>query len=79
MIRFPYRLEQSSVTGPILRPVAKITLTGPNGKSVVEFMYIDSGADHTLIPYQLGCYLGFDPLGKTVYEVQGVNGAVGVV
>lgn len=41
-IEFRYRAERG-----IQRPVAKVTLTGPNGRNVVEYMYIDSGADFT--------------------------------
>jgi hypothetical protein len=42
-------------------------------------MYVDSGADHTLIPYSIGLYLGLSSQGQTVFEVQGVNGALAVV
>jgi len=76
---FPYRLEQSDISGPIYRPVAKVSLHGFNGKSIVQYMYVDSGADHTLIPYSVGLYLGFGSQGRTVFEVQGVNGALAVI
>jgi len=76
---FPYRLEQSDISGPIYRPMAKVSLRGPNNKSVVQYMYVDSGADHTLIPYALGLYLGLRSQGQTVYEVQGVNGSLAVI
>lgn len=79
MTVFPYRLEQSDIAGPIYRPVAKVSLYGLNGKSLVQYMYVDSGADHTLIPYSLGLYLGFQSQGQTVFEVQGVNGALAVI
>ena len=79
MIVFPYRLEQSEITGSIYRPVAKVSLYGPNGKSIVQYMYIDSGADHTLIPYNVGLYLGLKSPGQTIFEVQGVNGSLAVI
>ena len=79
MTVFPYRLEQSDIAGPIYRPVAKVSLHGPNGKSIVQYMYVDSGADHTLIPYSVGLYLGFRSRSQTIFEVRGVNGALAVI
>ena len=42
------------------------------------FMYIDSGADFTLIPYRLGLSLGME-MEKEVEEVYGVGGGIPVV
>src|SRR6185437_12040172 len=76
---FPYRLEASDISGPIYRPVAKVALHGTNGKSIVQYMYIDSGADHTLIPRAVGLYLGFRSSGQTIFQVQDVNGSLSVI
>lgn len=77
-IEFEYRQEVSP-KGIIYRPVAKVALIGQNQRRVVEYLYIDSGADFTLIPYKIGLYLGLDAINRKVVEVQGVNGIVGVI
>lgn len=57
MITFHYRKESSIITGAILRPVADVVLQ--LGKRKVEIaMYIDSGADITMISLELGKALG---------------------
>lgn len=76
---FPYRRESSSKGNPIYRPVAKVVLVGMNGREVVDYFYVDSGADYTLIPYKLGLFLGLKSQDGDVCEVQGINGVVGVV
>lgn len=78
-IEFPYRREQSSREGYIYRPVAKVVLKGLNGREVIDYFYIDSGADYTLIPYKLGLFLGLKSEGSEVYEVQGISGVIGVI
>ena len=72
-IEFDFREEQSRLFGTILRPVARITLI--NGKmEIPEHLYVDSGADITLVPKSVGDLLGFkvkeDDL---VEEVKGVG------
>lgn len=79
LIEFHYRLERGSGGEPIARPVAKAALVGPSGKEMVQYFYIDSGADFSIIPYRVGLYLGLDPKDQNVFEVQGINGAVGVI
>ncbi|MBA2124484.1 hypothetical protein B9J78_06110 [bacterium Unc6] len=78
-IEFKYRRERSSKGTFIFRPVAKVILKGENGRQVVEYMYIDSGADFTVIPYQLGLYLGLKTKREHIDEVQGLNGVVSVI
>jgi len=41
-------------------------------------MYIDSGADFTLIPYKLGLSLGLE-MEREVREVYGVGGGIPIV
>lgn len=78
-IEFPYRQEPSSREGYIYRPVAKVNLKGPNKREIIDYFYIDSGADYTLIPYKLGNFLGLMHKRTQVYEVQGISGVIGVI
>jgi hypothetical protein len=54
-VEFPYRKERSSTFGVILRPVAKVILEG----EFDQWLYVDSGADITLIPLSVGDLIGF--------------------
>lgn len=79
VIEFPYRQEPSLREGYIYRPIAKIVLKGPSGREIIDYFYIDSGADYTLIPYKLGHFLGLRPEKSEVFEVQGISGVIGVI
>jgi len=57
-IEFNFKEEQSRIFGPILRPVARIILINRKNE-VPEHVYVDSGADITLIPKSVGELLGF--------------------
>jgi len=57
MIRHEYREEKSSL-GKVLRPVAEVILIKENLKVAMP-MYIDSGADISMIPLRFGRALGF--------------------
>lgn len=78
-IEFSHREEHSKPIGTILRPVAKVSLQHSNQEWTSEFMYIDSGADFTLIPYKLGKFLGLRHENEEVYEIQGINGVISVI
>ena len=78
-VELRYRAERGAQGQTIQRPVAKVILTGPNGRNVVEYLYIDSGADFTIIPYRLGLYLGLQVDGEEVQTVQGISGGIGVI
>jgi hypothetical protein len=54
-VEFPYRKERSSTFGVILRPVAKVILE----EEFDQWLYVDSGADITLIPLSVGDLIGF--------------------
>lgn len=70
-IEFDFRKEESSIFGPILRPVARIFLI--KGKiKVPEIFYVDSGADVTLIPKSVGEILGFKV--KSPNEISEIKG-----
>ena len=74
MIRQRFREERSSL-GIVLRPVAEIILEKDN--SAVEIpMYVDSGADVSMIPFRFGRALGFKQEREdTIQEIKGVSGA----
>ncbi len=41
-------------------------------------MYVDSGADFTMLPYRLGLYLGLRASAKSPEKIQGITGSVPV-
>ncbi len=57
-IEFNFREEPSKILGLIKRPVVRIILINGEMK-VPEYLYVDSGADITLITKSLGDLLGF--------------------
>jgi len=77
-ITFRYRSEKSEIFGAVKRPVAKVYFKTDEGKWLPCFMYIDSGADFTLIPYRFGLMLGFE-IKKKVHEIYGVGGGIPVI
>jgi len=74
LVSFSYRREFSSVLGEILRPVANVELKSGRGHWFPASMYIDSGADMTLVPSDFGRLLGMD-LGKNRTALARVTGA----
>jgi len=73
MIRQRFREERSGI-GIVLRPVAEVILEN-NGFAVEIPMYIDSGADVSMIPFRFGRALGFkQEEGDTIQEIKGVSG-----
>jgi len=74
MIRNEFREEKSSL-GRILRPVAEVILE-KDGFGVEIPMYIDSGADLSMIPLRFGRSLGLrQEEGDTIQEIKGISGA----
>ena len=53
-VDFPYAREKSQLSGPILRPVARVILND----RIPNMMYVDSGADITLLPKTVGELVG---------------------
>ncbi|MBE0516426.1 MAG: hypothetical protein IBX41_03400 [Methanophagales archaeon] len=74
MIRQRFREERSSL-GIVLRPIAEVILE--NDDVAVEIpMYIDSGADVSMIPFRFGRALGFkQEEDDAIQEIKGVSGA----
>jgi len=72
MIRFRYQKEKSDL-GVVYRPVAHAVLKV--GSFIIEIpLYIDSGADISLIPLGLGEALGFRQNSSQIREIKGVSG-----
>lgn len=74
MVSFSYRREFSHVLGEILRPVVSAQVRSVRGHWFPALMYIDSGADITLVPSDFGKLLGMD-LTKNSASLAGVTGA----
>ncbi|MBE0477541.1 hypothetical protein IBX65_00270 [Candidatus Aerophobetes bacterium] len=74
MIRQRFREERSNL-GIVLRPLAEVILE--NDSFAVEIpMYIDSGADVSMIPFRFGRALGFKQEEEdAIQEIKGVSGA----
>ena len=77
-ITFRCRAEKSKIFGVIKRPVAKVYLKTELNEWLPCFMYIDSGADFTLIPYKFGLMLGLK-IEEKMQEVYGVGGGIPVI
>lgn len=73
-IEFRYREEESEITGKILRPVAALEFKSKNGEWIEIRMYIDSGADITLIPLSFGRLLGLELRKEDIKHLRGVGG-----
>lgn len=74
MVSFSYRKEYSPVLGEVLRPVANVEVKAVRGYWFPALMYVDSGADITLVPSDFGRLLGMD-LDKNRSALRGVTGA----
>lgn len=61
--------------GEILRPIADVILEF-NGNRIEVPMYIDSGADITLIPFTLGKALSLQETADEIRHMKGISGSV---
>ena len=73
-IEFPFVAEKANIIPTILRPLARVKLINENTETTVD-MYVDSGADITLIPYSVGIALGFSL--KQEDEIRRIGGVGG--
>ncbi|PKP55464.1 MAG: hypothetical protein CVT88_02240 [Candidatus Altiarchaeales archaeon HGW-Altiarchaeales-1] len=78
MIEFDYRKEHLRTGEVIFRPVCKVYFLVHENEWLAEYFYIDSGADYTLIPYQMGKFLGLEKKAEDVKEIGGIGGVIGV-
>lgn len=75
MIEFSGEEIEDPKLGIIWQPYADVTIQ--NGNVRLECgMLVDSGADLTLIPYQVGLYLGFEMRQEEVDEMRGIGDTV---
>jgi len=74
MIAFRYRKEYSKLFGIVYRPVAEVYFRDADGRDMISFMYVDSGADITLLPRELGESLGLTIEEEKIQEISGVGG-----
>lgn len=73
MIRYKFR-EEKSAFGKILRPVADVILER-DGLKIEIPMYIDSGADISMIPLRFGRALGLrQESSDVIHELRGISG-----
>lgn len=75
MIEFNFVKTESSRLGQILLPLIPVSLTGTTGK-VKAFMYLDSGADISMIPFSIGKEIGLQGNQENIYELGGVIGNI---
>jgi len=75
LVEFIYREEESRLLGKVLRPVAEIDIRANGAEWFPTLMYVDSGADISLVPRSFGQLLGLD-VSKNLGEVRGIGEAV---
>jgi hypothetical protein len=73
MITFKYKKEKNRQGSVIFRPVADVILEGTQNSIEVP-MYIDSGADLSLIPLSVGVALGFEEKAEEIKQIKGIGG-----
>jgi len=74
MIVFNYRKEKSTITGNILRPIASVKFKSKENTWIELRLYIDSGADITIIPLSFGRLLGLELKKEDIKQLTGVGG-----
>jgi hypothetical protein len=75
LVEFAYRKEKSGLLGDILRPVAQLQIKSEKSGWFPIIMYIDSGADISLVPRNFGSLLGLD-LRKNLGQIRGIGEAI---
>ncbi len=74
MIVFNYRKEKSTITGNIFRPIASVKFRSKENTWIKLRLYIDSGADITIIPLSFGRLLGLELKKEDIKQLTGVGG-----
>ena len=75
MVEFTYRKEKSGILGDILRPVAQLEIKSEKTDWFPIIMYIDSGADISLVPRNFGLLLNLD-LTENLGQIRGIGEAI---
>lgn len=71
MIEFHYQEEYSDKFGKILRPLALVSVSA-NKKLIQTAMYVDSGADVTMMPLRAGNDLEFKYDSNKIFSMNGI-------
>lgn len=74
MIVFNYRKEKSTITENIFRPIASVKFKSKENTWIKLRLYIDSGADITIIPLSFGRLLGLELKKEDIKQLTGVGG-----
>ena len=74
MIIFNYRKEKSTITEYIFRPIASVKFKSKGNTWIKLRLYIDSGADITIIPLSFGRLLGLELKKEDIKQLTGVGG-----
>lgn len=75
MVEFTYRREKSGLLGEILRPIAQLEIRSEKSDWFPIIMYIDSGADISLVPRNFGLLVGLD-LTQNLGQIRGIGEAI---
>ncbi|MGA2387288.1 MAG: hypothetical protein ABSG33_12245 [Candidatus Bathyarchaeia archaeon] len=75
MVEFLYRKEKSGLLGEILRPIAQLEIKSEKSDWYPVIMYVDSGADISLVPRNFGLLLGLD-LTQNLGQIRGIGEAI---
>jgi predicted aspartyl protease len=75
LVEFKYRKEKSGILGEILRPVAQLEIKSEKSNWFPIIMYIDSGADISLVPRNFGLLLGLN-LTENLGQIRGIGEAI---
>lgn len=76
VLKFPFRVEKSSILGIIHRPVAKVLFwSKKNMRWIAVQMIVDTGADYTLLPRFMANDLGVNLETECkIFNTYGVGG-----
>jgi hypothetical protein len=79
-IRFPFQVGVSEVYGRVTRPVAEVQLRVGRTSWQPHILFVDSGADFSMVSGLTGVMLGFSRRpGETVRRVKGISGVIPVL
>ncbi len=76
-VEFPYERALTPI-GFVWIPVARVRISHRNAVFELD-MTVDTGADLTMIPYQVGLNLGLRRAGSTVARLSGISGSTAYV
>ncbi len=79
-IRFGFQVDTSDTYGHVLRPVAKVAMRVGRESWQPYYMYVDSGADVSIVSGLVGVVLGFTRRsGDKLRRLSGIGGSLSFV